>query len=249
MAKRFTDTGKWKKEFIKGLPAKMKLLWFYILDDCDHAGIWEVDMEVASLRIGETITYEEAFIALGEKIHPLGKNKWFIRDFIFFQYGDLRESNRMHQSVISILKKNQIPLVSPFEGAKDKEQDKDKVKDKVKDTPAEIIVEVVPRETGILPREMIWQDELYREYLTRLARDHAVHDVGNLLARWEGWYVNKFEWKKKSLQEMRLSFESWIKDPKSRQNGKHIFSKNDRTEFNQNEFAIITAHASGGGGT
>lgn len=65
MAKRFTDSGKWKKQFIKGLSPKMKLLWFYILDDCDHAGIWEVDLEVASLRIGENITYNEAFVALG----------------------------------------------------------------------------------------------------------------------------------------------------------------------------------------
>ena len=35
MAKRFTDTDKWKKGFIKRLPAKYKLLWLYILDDCN----------------------------------------------------------------------------------------------------------------------------------------------------------------------------------------------------------------------
>lgn len=37
-------------------------------------------------------------------------------------------------------------------------------------------------------------------------------------------------------------------EEKTNPNGK-AFNKNDRTEFNQNEFAIITAHASGGGGT
>ena len=38
------------------LDAPYKLLWFYILDDCNHAGIWEVDMEVASLRTGEKLS-------------------------------------------------------------------------------------------------------------------------------------------------------------------------------------------------
>lgn len=135
MAKRFTDTGKWKKEFIKGLPAKMKLLWFYILDDCDHAGIWEVDMEVASLRIGEPIKYDEALLALGQQIKVIGRNKWFIEDFIFFQYGELSPKNRMHQSVIAILNKYNIPLVSPLEGAKDMDKDKDKDKVKVEERP------------------------------------------------------------------------------------------------------------------
>lgn len=119
MAKRFTDSGKWKKEFIKGLSLKMKLLWFYILDDCDHAGIWEVDLEVAGLRIGESVSYEEAFIALGPQIRLIGKNKWFIEDFVFFQYGKLNPANRLHQSVISILEKHGIKdLTRTLEGPK-----------------------------------------------------------------------------------------------------------------------------------
>ena len=46
MAKRFTDTDKWKKGFIRNLPTKYKLLWLYILDDCNHAGVWETDFAV-----------------------------------------------------------------------------------------------------------------------------------------------------------------------------------------------------------
>lgn len=115
-----------------------------------------------------------------------------------------------------------------------------------KDVDPEIILQNVTRETDPLPGELVWRDELYRESLFRLARSYSIPDVENLLDRWEGWYVNKFDWRKKDLQEMRLSFESWIKDPKSRQNGKPTFNKNDRAEFNQNELAIIAAHASGG---
>lgn len=143
MAKRFTDTDKWKKDFIKGLKPKMKLLWFYILDDCNHAGIWEVDLKVAGLRIGARVTMEEAFEHLGRNITPIGRNKWLINDFCLFQYGELNPKNRLHQSVISILNSYNIKinkgLISPLEGAKekDKELDKDKEQDKDKETPAE----------------------------------------------------------------------------------------------------------------
>ena len=58
MAKRMTDTDKWKKRFVRDLSPQHKLLWFYILDDCNHAGIWEVDIEVASIRVGYELVYD-----------------------------------------------------------------------------------------------------------------------------------------------------------------------------------------------
>lgn len=135
MAKRFTDTDKWKKPFIRALPAPYKLLWFYILDDCNHAGIWEVDIEVASIRIGEKITAEKALRYFGDRVQKISASKWFLADFIFFQYGDLNEKNRLHLSVIQILNKYQIkPLRSPLEGAKDKDKEQDKEMDKDKDS-------------------------------------------------------------------------------------------------------------------
>lgn len=60
MAKRFSDTEKWKKPLLRSLPTEYKLLWIYILDDCDHAGIWHVDEDIASLRIGKKISIEKA---------------------------------------------------------------------------------------------------------------------------------------------------------------------------------------------
>lgn len=144
MPKRYTDTDKWKKPFIRSLEAPYKLLWFYILDDCDHAGIWHVDFEVAEIRTGCKFSKDEAIEIFAGRIEILGKgDKWFLRDFISFQYGTLNEKNKVHSSVINILKKYNIDtnkdLGSPLEGAKDKvkekdkEQDKDKDKDKVKD--------------------------------------------------------------------------------------------------------------------
>ena len=109
MAKRFTDNGKWKKRFFKTLSPKYKLLWIYILDDCDHAGIWEVDMEVAQLRIGEPLEEQKALeLFNGNLVVIKGGDKWFIPDFISFQYGELNPNSRVHQSVLDLLDKNSV---------------------------------------------------------------------------------------------------------------------------------------------
>jgi hypothetical protein len=106
MPKRFTDTDKWKKPFIRGLEGPYKLFWFYLLDDCDHAGIWQVDFEVAQIRIGETLIQSKAIALFGDRIEIFDHNtKWFLKDFIFFQYGELTPKNRLHVSVINILTK------------------------------------------------------------------------------------------------------------------------------------------------
>lgn len=117
MAKRFTDTSKWNKPFIRGLQAPYKLLWFYILDDCDHAGIWQVDYEVAKIRIGCDIDFDSALTVFKSHIQVFDSGqKWFIPDFIEFQYGELNPANRVHQSIISIHKKYKIkPLTSPLQ--------------------------------------------------------------------------------------------------------------------------------------
>tara|TARA_R110000787_G_scaffold49667_1_gene118972 strand:- start:281 stop:946 length:666 start_codon:yes stop_codon:yes gene_type:complete len=109
MAKRFTDTDKWKKGFMRSLPAKYKLLWLYMLDDCNHAGVWETDFEVASIRIGSKISEKDAAKVFASHIKIFDKgNKWFIPKFIDFQYGTLNENSRPHQAVIKLLDKYDV---------------------------------------------------------------------------------------------------------------------------------------------
>jgi hypothetical protein len=106
MAKRFTDNEKWKKRFFRELPMEYKLLWIYILDDCNHAGVWDVDLEVAGLRIGYNHFDKDSLADIfNEQVVVIAEYKWFIPDFITFQYGKLNPSSRVHQSVIQILEK------------------------------------------------------------------------------------------------------------------------------------------------
>lgn len=139
-----TDTEKYNKQFIRGLPGPYKLFWDYLYHDCNHAGIWIVDMEIAQIKIGKDSPVEidralELFNAKEERIIVLNcGSKWFIPQFLQIQYGGvLNPSNRVHLSVIkalSVYKDNEKikPLISPFlgaiQGAKDKDKDKDKDK-------------------------------------------------------------------------------------------------------------------------
>jgi len=144
MAKRFTDTNKYKKPFIRGLQGAYKLLWDYLYHDCDHAGIWIVDFDIAQIYIGSDmpINKEDAlkyFNSDEDRIIEIDNgSKWFIPSFIDFQYGELNDKNRAHNSVILILNKynllkNNKPLKRPLQGCKDKDMDKDMDMDKDKE--------------------------------------------------------------------------------------------------------------------
>lgn len=129
MAKRFTSTGKWDKPWFRKLTPEMKCFWQYLTDSCDHAGIWDVDFDLASFFIGVELDeaairreFSKQFIELHD-----GK-KWFVKDFIEFQYGTLNPANRTHASVLSLLEKEgvSLELASPFLALKEKDTDKDK---------------------------------------------------------------------------------------------------------------------------
>jgi len=107
MAKRITDTFKWKNRFFRELLPEYKLLWYYIWDDCDHAGIWDIDFETASRKIGFDYTEEQAMEEFGGEIIPFDGNRWFVPCFLELQYGMTLNSkdNKCHKSVVQILDK------------------------------------------------------------------------------------------------------------------------------------------------
>jgi len=106
MAKRFTDNTKWKRWF-RDLNDKYKILWLWLHDYCDHAGVWEVDFENAEHFTGHKYDYKKVLDVFGDKIIETYDDKiWFITDFPELQYGVyLNPKNRTHNSVIEILKK------------------------------------------------------------------------------------------------------------------------------------------------
>ena len=74
MAKRFTDTEIWKKRWFRKLPPRIKCLWYYLKDNCDHAGSFDFDTEVISLLIGEEVNAED-LTHFGDRIISLKGDK------------------------------------------------------------------------------------------------------------------------------------------------------------------------------
>ena len=104
MAKRFTDTNKYKKPFIRSLKAPYKLLWDYLYHDCDHAGIWIVDFEIAQIFIGHDakVNVEDSLKFFNSDeirvvVFDDGK-KWFIPSFIEFAKTTISKSSNVSQS-------------------------------------------------------------------------------------------------------------------------------------------------------
>lgn len=151
MAKRFTDTDKWKKEWFVEIRGRDKLLWQYLCDNCDHAGIWDVNLVLASRLCGFKYVREDVKQIFGKQIKEFDNGKrWWIPSFIKFQYDcaveRLNPKNIVHRSVLRTLVRYDLYSLSVeqqgafkelprgFEAPKDKDKDKEKDKEKAVST-------------------------------------------------------------------------------------------------------------------
>lgn len=147
MAKRFTDSEKWKDPWFRKLKGKNQLFWLFVLDTCDHAGIWKDQFDDFCFFTGFKISQKEAMDVFSDRMTKINNESYFVRKFISFQYGKLNpEKNNAHKGVIKSLTYSGISYekegakeglgrgcLAPQDKEQDKEQDKDKEKDKDKD--------------------------------------------------------------------------------------------------------------------
>lgn len=109
MAKRFADSNRFQKPFYRNLPAAYKLLWEYIHSDCDCAGIWLVEPDIAHIRIGKELKFDlktalELFNSDETRIIEVKKNKvWFLTEFLSFQYGKLNKNSSIFKGILTRL--------------------------------------------------------------------------------------------------------------------------------------------------
>lgn len=138
MAKRFTETTIWEEDWFTSLPIKYILLWQYIKDKCDHAGIWKPNKRLIEFIVKEEIDLQDAFRHFNAdkpdnpRITILNNGNWLLNGFCVFQYGKtLNMNNKVHKSVFDAYQKNGIDLSSLWgqlevkQGVKDKDKDKD----------------------------------------------------------------------------------------------------------------------------
>lgn len=151
MSKRFTETAKWVDPWFRKLTAAQKLLWQYLCDNCDQAGVIDLDLELAAFQIGAKLTPADVE-AMGDRVANV-RGKLWVRGFVRFQYGKLSEDCKPHAPAIASLQRHgitlaqaegieslsntlSIPTMVGFESLqdKDKEKDKEEEKDKAKET-------------------------------------------------------------------------------------------------------------------
>jgi len=136
MAKRFIDTTYFKSPFVRQLDFKMKAFYLFVICDCDGAGIWNADFEIASLYIGTKITqseFKKSFLETNKAI-DLKNGRYFFPDFIEHQYPKgLSNHNPAQKNFISELIKYSListdlkPLWATFKGTKVMVMEKDMV--------------------------------------------------------------------------------------------------------------------------
>lgn len=216
MPKRLTDTDKWKKPFIKSLPTEYKVFWLFLLDECDHSGIWHVEMEIVEARLGIKLSLEKIRGFFKEKIVEFDSGtKMFIPDFVSFQYGILNPDNKVHRSVISSLNKYELlGYVSPLLGAKDKAKVKDMDKEKDKDT-TEDLHENKKLEYDaekVISGNPIWFEQL-------CMRTGRTKQVAELSLRKYHLHMIDTDAYPKSRKQIFAGFEKWILGDKQTGNG------------------------------
>lgn len=112
MAKRFTDTDKWKRPWFRELAPTAKIVWFYILDNCDHCGVWAGDFALLNFQTGLSISPQAFAQWFGDKFVTLDE-KYFFPSFVEFQQGKLSPAKNAHRPIIEFLDKNGLSLDLP----------------------------------------------------------------------------------------------------------------------------------------
>ena len=135
MAKRLTDTEKWNDDWYISLSNDYRIIWQWLLDNCNHAGICKRSIRLLNLMCNTKVSEEELIKTMEDRV-LIKDNNWFIPKFLKFQYTSLHSNRPVIISVLKELEKNELLSMIPQSFGNDyliiKDKDKDKDKDIVK---------------------------------------------------------------------------------------------------------------------
>lgn len=105
--KRFTETEKWNDGWFRRLTPERKLLWIYLCDRCDAAGVIEMDFDLVEFLVGHRFD-DSDMVFLKGRVEPMEGEKWRVLKFIEFQYGALDAKCRGHATAIKAAQKHRL---------------------------------------------------------------------------------------------------------------------------------------------
>lgn len=129
MAKRLTDTEKWNDDWFLSLPNDYRIIWQWLIDNCNHAGVCKRSMTLLNMMCKTSITETEMVDAMFDRVLVVGNN-WFIPKFLKFQYPNLHSDKPVIVSVRKELAKNGLEKHIPESFGNDYKIVKSKDKDK-----------------------------------------------------------------------------------------------------------------------
>jgi hypothetical protein len=116
--KRFTDAEKWAVPKYRAMTPQAKLLWLWLNDNCDNAGVVTPDIDLAAFQIGEPIN--EGHIAeLKERLKEISPGTYWIQGFIAFQFGKVPPPSAdgkmapLHRSIWNSLAAHNLTYSNP----------------------------------------------------------------------------------------------------------------------------------------
>lgn len=105
MPKRFTETLKWDDPWFRALTPDAKLLWFWLVDKCDNAGIITPDFALCEFQAGIKHA-SDCMHQLETRIAEIDVGKFMICRFIEFQHGRLSRDCKAHNPAFQSLEKH-----------------------------------------------------------------------------------------------------------------------------------------------
>lgn len=251
--KRFTETEKWNDPWFRKLTPGQKLVWFYLCDRCDNAGVIDLDREMGEFLIGHAVKWDDILESFGHRIEILENGKLWITTFLEFQVGELSSDCKPHQHINRLLLKHGISSRVSKGYSKGihthKEKDKDKEEDKEKEKEKEGGVAVSEREEkfktllGALyhrRKSTSWDEKELKQLRVILKRFEADSELGEIIE----YYIAKGKTQdaKYLRQDLQTLLNNWSGEidraRKWKPNGsKHDYNKNPTHPAFQNEVA------------
>ena len=199
--KRFTDTLKWEKEWFLSLEVGDKLVWLYLLDSCNEAGLWNVNWRLCSMLTGVELTEPSEEIAK-QLIKTNHDKVYYLKGFMEFQYPDymLKKSPMIRKCVDKLIRygvvdadeyktaQNEdvmesvsrvVSRVQEEEKEIDKEEDKVKVVKKKKDVSLKSITEELLEELQLKNLDIDVKDQFdrFKDHLSAHGKRYKDHQA------------------------------------------------------------------------
>lgn len=100
MAKRFTDTEKWKDDWYISLSNDNKVVWQWLIDNCSIAGVCKPSIGLLNMMCQVKYTEDQLIQEMDGRVISHGRI-WFVPKFLKFQYSTLL-SNK--PAIVSVVK-------------------------------------------------------------------------------------------------------------------------------------------------